>query len=256
MSVDEAVLESIQSGNSPPVLRLYAWFPPCISLGHAQPFSDIDPTRLNNRGWEVVRRITGGRAILHTDELTYSVIGPQGEPRLEGGVIDSYRRISTALMHALKSLNLPVKAVSKPKMGDRTNRNQEPVCFEVPSNYEITIHGKKLIGSAQARRKNTVLQHGTLPLRGDISRITDVLQFKDDVSRLKAKARLLSRASTVEAELGYQINWETAAHSFVQGFMQELNITFLDSELTREELSRAAALVNQKYAHPEWTERK
>jgi lipoate-protein ligase A len=101
-----------------------------------------------------------------------------------------------------------------------------------------------------------VLQHGTLPLRGDISRITDVLQFKDDVSRLKAKARLLSRASTVEAELGYQINWETAAHSFVQGFMQELNITFLDSELTREELSRAAALVNQKYAHPEWTERK
>jgi len=87
MAVDESILEHTQSkrGASLPTLRLYAWDPACLSLGHAQPFADVDRARLNGRGWDVVRRPTGGRAILHTDELTYSVTGRVQEPWLAGG---------------------------------------------------------------------------------------------------------------------------------------------------------------------------
>src|SRR3990172_11886293 len=91
MALDESILEHVQAGRgaSLPTLRLYAWDPACLSLGHAQPFADVDTTRLKERGWEVVRRLTGGRAILHTDELTYSVIGSAKEPILAGSVLES-----------------------------------------------------------------------------------------------------------------------------------------------------------------------
>src|SRR5512137_863075 len=84
MAVDEAILEPIGRGESLPTLRLYAWSPPCLSLGVAQAYADVDLVRLRSRGWDVVRRITGGRAILHTDELTYSVVGPADHPILTG----------------------------------------------------------------------------------------------------------------------------------------------------------------------------
>jgi len=96
MAVDEALLESAGRGESLPTLRLYAWAPPCLSLGQAQPFADVDMARLRARGWQAVRRLTGGRAILHTDELTYSVTAPPDEPRVAGTVLESYNRLAQA----------------------------------------------------------------------------------------------------------------------------------------------------------------
>ena len=150
MALDESILEHIGRGEFVPTLRLYAWDPPCLSLGHAQPFADVDLLRLREHGWEVVRRATGGRAILHTDEITYSVIAPNDEPRVAGTVLESYNRLALALLLAVKELELPVEM----KQGRVENNSMlNPVCFEVPSTYEITVNGKKLIGSAQARRK-------------------------------------------------------------------------------------------------------
>jgi lipoate-protein ligase A len=254
MAVDEAILESVQSGKSLPTLRLFGWSPPCISLGRAQPFSDINSTQLNAFGWGVVRRITGGRAILHTDELTYSVIGPDNDPRLIGGVLESYRRLAQALLSALKVLGVQAKAYPQKKWAHDDN-DGKPICFEVPSNYEITLHGKKLIGSAQARRKNAVLQHGTLPLFGDLTRIIKVLNFPDSTSRDDAKERLMKRATTVEAELHSRIPWDQAASTFIDAFNKTLNISFVESNLTADELSRIDVLIKEKYAHPDWTKR-
>ena len=93
MAIDEALLESVGAGRSLPVLRLYRWSPPCISIGYAQNGADVDHLTLNEHGWDWVRRPTGGRAILHTDELTYSVIAPPDEPRVAGSLLESYRRI-------------------------------------------------------------------------------------------------------------------------------------------------------------------
>ena len=252
MAVDEAILEHTTRGDALPTLRLYAWDPPCLSLGYAQPFEDVDTTRLESHGWEVVRRMTGGRAILHTDELTYSVTGPVGEPRLAGSILESYNRLAQALLMAVHDLGLPVEMKEgKADASGQTN----PVCFEVPSMYEITVNGKKLIGSAQARRKEGVLQHGSLPLTGDLSRIVQALVFADESAREKAAQRLLDRAATVETVLGRIVDWETAAQAIVLAFEAQLDLSFETGELTESELARAEDLVKEKYAHPSWTER-
>jgi lipoate-protein ligase A len=253
MAVDEKVLESVEQNMALPSLRLYAWEPPCLSIGYAQPSSDIDFARLSAHGWDWVRRPTGGRAILHTDELTYSIITPLSDPRVSGGVLESYQRLSRALLTALRSLNIHAETHPINQLG----RNQRfgAVCFEVPSNYEIVVQGKKLIGSAQARRKNVMLQHGTLPLYGDLTRITQVLAFSDEQERSAAATRLLSRATSAENILGTKITWQDAVQAFIVGFQSELNLELIPSELSENETKRVEKLVLEKYSHPSWLER-
>lgn len=252
MAVDEALLESVGRGEALPTLRLYAWAPPCLSLGQAQPFADVDTARLRAHGWQVVRRLTGGRAILHTDELTYSITAPPDEPRVAGTVLESYNRLAQALLSAAHNLGLPVEM----KVGKADgNSSPNPVCFEVPSTYEITVNGRKLIGSAQARRKEGVLQHGSLPLTGDLTRICQALSFPDESARAAASQRLLERATTVEAVLGRGVAWESAAQAFVRAFEAQLGLCLEAGELSQKEISRAEELVREKYAHPSWTER-
>lgn len=252
MAVDESILLHIGRGESLPTLRLYAWIPACFSLGYAQPFADVDMDRLKARGWEIVRRATGGRAILHTDELTYSVIAPNDEPRVAGTVLESYNRLAQALVLAVKNLSLPVE-IKEGKNGNSADLN--PVCFEVPSTYEITVNGKKLIGSAQARKKEGVLQHGSLPLTGDLSRICEALGFENGSARRDATARLLARATTVESALGRAVAWDTAAQAFVEAFEAQLGLTFRRGELSESESETADRLVKEKYDHPSWTKR-
>ena len=252
MAVDESILEHIGDGESLPTLRLYAWEPACLSLGHAQPVSDVDGDRLKARGWEVVRRPTGGRAILHTDELTYSVIAPSDEPTVSGTVLESYNRLAQALLLAVKHMDLSVEMKEGKADGNST---PNPICFEVPSTYEITVDGKKLIGSAQARKKEGVLQHGSLPLTGDLTRICQVLVFQDEAARQDASKRLLTRAVTVESALGRVVNWEIAAQSFIRAFQEQLGLNLERGELSESESKRADELVKEKYDHPSWTER-
>ena len=252
MALDEAILEHAGRGASLPSLRLYAWAPACLSLGRAQPFADVDTVRLETHNWEVVRRATGGRAILHTDELTYSISAPADEPQLAGTLLESYNRLAGALLMAMRDLGLPVEM----KAGQtESNATLNPVCFEESSAYEIIIDGKKLIGSAQARRKGSVLQHGSLPLSGDLTRICQALAFPDESAREAAMQRLLARAATVESVLGRETAWETAAQAFVQAFEAQLGLKLEAGELSESELARAKELVNEKYAHPSWTER-
>jgi lipoate-protein ligase A len=252
MAVDESILEHIGNGESLPTLRLYAWEPACLSLGHAQPIKDVDRARLQARGWEVVRRLTGGRAILHTDELTYSVTGSAEEPVLAGGVLESYNRLAQALLLAVKNLELPVE-MKEGKANNHTTPN--PICFEVPSTYEITVGGKKLIGSAQARKKEGVLQHGSLPLTGDLTRICQALVFETESERETAANRLLARATTVESALERVVSWEESAEAFLHAFETQLGICFEKGELSDSELKRAEELVREKYDHPSWTEK-
>lgn len=252
MAVDEAILEAAGSGKSRPTLRLYAWNPACLSLGYAQSFADVDLARLRARGWEVVRRATGGRAILHTDELTYSVTAPPEEPRVAGTVLESYQRLARALVWAVHALGLPVEMEEH---AAPSSAAKGPVCFEVPSAYEIVVEGKKLVGSAQARKREGVLQHGTFPLSGDLTRITQALVFPDEAAREAAAEKLLRRATTAEAVLGRVIPWETAAQAFVEGFERQLGLTLERGELTGTEQARAEELLQKKYDHPDWTER-
>ena len=249
MAVDESILETMGRDGALPTLRLYAWEPACLSLGYAQPLADVDISRLQARGWEMVRRPTGGRAVLHTDELTYSVIAPLSEPRVAGTVLESYRRLAQALVQALNLLSLPVQVSENSVRTRKTIPN--PICFEVPSTYEITVGGKKLVGSAQARRKEGVLQHGSLPLSGDLTRITQVLAFPDELSRNHAAERLLVRATTVETALGRKVTWDEAAQAYISAFKSVLALELEPGSLSPIETKRAEELVRGKYGKNE-----
>jgi lipoate-protein ligase A len=259
MAVDEAILETVDREAGAPTLRLYGWQPACLSLGYAQPIAEVSQAALQAHGWQLVRRPTGGRAILHIDELTYSVIAPDDDPRLAGGLLESYRRLSQAILNALHRLGIPAEASGQPEAlpenttSSQTPPSKGPVCFEVPSNYEITVSHKKIVGSAQARRKRGVLQHGSFPLYGDLTRITQVLVFPDEIRRQKAARRLLERATTAENVLDQRLDWQRAAEAFVAGFEETLQLKLQPGNLTRSESQRANTLEQFKYRHPDWT---
>jgi len=267
MALDEAILDSVGQGLAPTTLRLYAWDPACLSLGHAQPVMDVNRSNLDELGWDIVRRLTGGRAILHADEITYSVIGSNFEPRLAGGVLESYNVIAVALLYALQLLDIPARIVEQTKevqlsrveealfenQADFNENHKNPVCFEVPSNYEITVGGKKLIGSAQARRKEGILQHGSFPLCGDLTRIIQVLAFSDATKQEQARKRLLQRAITAERASGKRVSWEESAAAFKQAFQEKLNLELKVDRISRWEEKRAGELLRAKYSNHEWT---
>lgn len=251
MAIDEAILESVSAKSQPPTLRLYDWAPYTLSLGHAQPVTDVNFPALKEKNWTLVRRPTGGRAILHADELTYSVCASTDEPTMSGGVLESYQKISNALLCALEITG--ICADSKKKKDSDSGLFHDPVCFQFPSDYEITFKEKKLIGSAQARKKNGVLQHGSIPLFGDISRIIEVLSFSDELRKQDAKERLLQRATTLKESLGNDISWFEFAASVVEGFRQKLGINFDSGSLTKMELARTEQIFNEKFANDAWT---
>ena len=252
MAIDEAILRGTAKGLVPPTLRFYAWEPPCLSLGQAQSFSEVDWEACIARGYTVVRRPTGGRAILHTDELTYSVTAPEDEPRVQGGIVESYRRLSEGLLEGLRLMGVPGIEAPPPEIQTATsasNSSQGPVCFEVPSTYEITVAGKKLVGSAQVRREGVVLQHGTLPLVGDIARICDVLISHPDPARVRA------RAATVESVLGRAISFDEAAQAVAHGMASVLHLELEAGDLIPQERAWAEELRQTKYATDEWNRR-
>ncbi len=250
MAIDSAILAAVEHGKAPPTLRLYSWETPCLSLGYSQDYSDVDVDQLTANSWDVVRRPTGGRAILHTDELTYSVIGPKSDPRLAGSLMDSYQNISLALFDALSSMGLPVEVHT----GKNPEAHHQPVCFENPSNFEITANGKKIIGSAQARKKTSLLQHGSLPLKGDLTRITKALCYPTNSERRQAAEGLPQKAVTVFDVLGLEISWDHAARILVDSFSKVLNLDLIKGDLSPDEMGQALQLESEQYGHSAWTE--
>ena len=251
MAVDEALLNSVIDGAGLPTLRFYAWSPPCLSLGRSQPFSDADLAACRAAGVDVIRRPTGGRSILHTDELTYSISLLQADPRARGGVVESYRRLSEGLLAGLHDLGVDAtQAVGRQtEDGDAT-----AVCFESPSAYEITVAGRKLVGSAQWRARGGVLQHGTLPLSGDLARIVDYLTFSE-TERPAQRRRLHLKALTLEEATGAVLPFDTVAQALARGFARALNLDLEPGQLSPRERAQSVATRNEVYAGAGWNTR-
>lgn len=257
MAMDQALAETCAAGEAPPTLRFYRWQPPAVSLGRHQPISDVDAGVVDELGYEIVRRPTGGRAILHTDEFTYSVAAPDHEPRVQGSVMEAYLRLSEALLAGLRRLNVPADKAG----GDvRAGSDVSAACFETPSAYEITAGNRKLMGSAQSRRAGYVLQHGSLPLYGDIGRLVDVLALAPTV-RARLRRDLVNRACTLAQALDVPedsplVQYESIAQAMQQGFAEVLNLDFQPSPPTPAELRRTAELIRLQYGNADWTARK
>lgn len=255
MALDQAIAVACAAGESLPTLRFYRWQPPAVSLGRHQPAADIDQAAVAVHGYDIVRRTTGGRAILHIDELTYSVAAAATEPRVAGGVMDAYLRLSNALVAGLHNVGV---AADKAGADVRAGPDVSAACFEAPSAYEITVQGRKLMGSAQSRRAKYVLQHGSLPLCGDITRLIDVLVL-DDAMRERLRRQLADHACTLATALGVsddapEVGFAYVAQALVQGFADTLNLAFQRSAPTTQELQAAAQLIREQYASAAWTE--
>lgn len=253
MAVDQAIAEACAAGDSPPTVRFYRWKPPAVSLGRLQPISDLDTRRVAELGYEIVRRPTGGRAILHTDEFTYSVAAAMHHPLMRGGVMDAYLRISNALLAGLHRLG----AAAEKAPGDvRVGADVSAVCFEVPSAYEITVGTRKLMGSAQSRRAGYVLQHGSLPLVGDITRLIDVLALAPEQAAT-LRAELSGRACTLAQALGVAddsagVAFEHVAAAMQTGFAAALQLDLQPGGLTAAEVRRSAQLIRTQFGSDAW----
>lgn len=160
MAVDEAILTAMDSGLAlTPVLRIYGWSVPTVSIGYLQ-----DARRFGGSGLPVVRRITGGRAVLHDSEVTYSVICPSEHPLFKQGITGAYGVISGCIINALSGAGIHATLANPPRKPAALAKD---ACFFSPSRCEVTVGGKKLVGSAQRRFKSAFLQHGSILLSAD-----------------------------------------------------------------------------------------
>lgn len=253
MAIDEAILQEHRAGNAPLTVRFYGWDPPTISLGYAQSVEkEIDLVALRERGLGLVRRLTGGRAVLHDREVTYSLVVVEDHPLVEGGVLPSYLRIARVLAQGLKSLGAKVEIASGKK---NTGEHSSAACFDAPSWYEITVEGRKLIGSAQTRKGGALLQHGSIVLKQNIEDLFAVLKFSSPERRQKLKEKFSRQACGLEEILGRPVAPVEVKEAIIKAFAEIYDIQLVPGELTPEEKILAAEL-RQKYASEEWNRRR
>jgi lipoate-protein ligase A len=243
MAVDEAIMEAVAADRVPPTLRFYQWDPPCVSLGKRQPLDGIAADNCRRDGTHIVRRPTGGLAILHTDELTYSLMTKADDPRAAGAILDSYRQLSQGLVAGLRLLGVPAKMEPVSPGGSHSS---SAACFEAPSAYEITSYGRKLMGSAQTRPYGKLLQHGSLPLTGDIGRLAEYLAFADESERQVLAGQLRRRATTLGDLLGRSVSFAQAADALALGFSRALNLHLEPGVLRADELADTERLAETK----------
>jgi lipoate-protein ligase A len=229
MALDRVLLERRAAGPSPPTLRLYSWSRPTVSLGRFQPVSDVDDDACTRRGFDVVRRPTGGRGVLHDDEVTYAVVAAtsDGVPR---GVAASYRLLSAALAEAYRSLGVPAELTSRSR-----GRAGAGACYMHATQADLSLGAAKLSGSAQLWHGDAVLQHGSFVISRDVEAEAEVLRVGEDGARQLARA-----AVTLEDALGARPSPGEVAAAAVRGFENALGVTLRPGELTPAELEEAS----------------
>lgn len=265
MAVDEAIVRAQASGAVPPTLRLFTWSPPCLSIGYMQRAeSEIDLAECRRLGIDFVRRPTGGRAILHEHELTYSVVAPETDPLVSGSVVESYRKISTCLLLGLKEMGLPAEMALSPRSEPATpqapytevNGQEEtlhtPACFDKPSDYEITVYGRKIIGSAQVRRMGAVVQHGSILIDADVPRLFALLKTAPGKRRDELQRQVAARLTCLREALGREASVGEVAMAIRAGFIKGWGVELQPGPLTAEELTLVQELRETKYASPAW----
>ena len=212
---------------------------------------EVDPKRCSAYGIDVVRRQTGGKAVLHDEELTYSLIMPEDQPALGQNAYENYRHVSEALIQALQYIQVPGELVQTSAPQDGTTG----ACFSSAARFEIVVHGRKLVGSAQRRARRCVLQHGSLLLGPGHNRLPMLLPHTQHARRQELMEELANRTTSVVDITGETISFEDMALLVKRGFEAQLGLKFQIGTLTAEEHAEATRLVNEKYGTDEWNAR-
>ena len=240
MALDEAISEAVRQKLSPTTLRLYEWDRPSLSIGYFQKISDIDLEYCNLKDYPVVRRQTGGRAILHDAELTYSFSSSKDSELFNGSLLENYTVISNALLKALALTGIKAQASYIKK---RSNGHRNPACFKTVSFGEITVDRKKVIGSAQKRHKDGFLQHGSIVFDFNAENLCDALKGsnREDFNSIGALSNSRPDLTIQKLKLIIKEAFETA-----------LNVKIITDNPTKHEVSLAKELEANKYSTNEW----
>lgn len=246
MAIDEAVLLHHLRGEAPPTLRVFRWTGPSISLGR---FQSVEREILRNvceqQSVELVRRPTGGRAVYHRDEFTYSIIISKryGVP---SGVVAAYAYLAQGLQAALALLGI------RSELSDeRVNKNPSAACFASSTQADLTSGGFKLVGSAQVWKDDALLQQGSLPLDDRAAEFFDMLRFPDAAARQEALAAYRQKTTPLHT-FAPHASWDEVARAFHGGFSSALHNDFVEGELSASEWTLAQRLAEEKYRNLEW----
>ena len=252
MAIDEAIFISCQGEKSPPTIRIYGWTPPAVSLGYFQKGENaVDLEACKRRGVDVVRRLSGGRSVLHHRELTYSIICRETTPPLGSSVLETYKTISGCLIITLRGLGLDVQWVASREKHTAAQKKEKTVsCFSSPSWYEITVEGKKICGSAQKRGDGVLLQHGSLLIEYDPELLAEVLHSRKSDEEFLSEIRTSTTA--INRHLTNKIDFTQLKKLVLKSFEDQLHITLTPSELSEYESQLKDHLLKEKYATDEW----
>lgn len=232
MAVDQAVLEAVAAGKQLPTLRLYGWNPCAITLGYFQSLhEEVDEEKCKENNVDIVRRITGGGAVYHDKEITYSFIIPEADGLITKDILASYKQISQGIIAALASFGLNTEFV--------------------PIN-DLIIQGKKVSGNAQTRKQQTILQHGTILLDVDVKKMFSLLKVSDEKIRDKMITAVEERVTSVKQQLCKEVSFAEMETALIAGFREALDIELVAGVLSFEEQQRANEVEKEKYRNEHW----
>ena len=243
MARDEALLISCTTHGVQPTLRLYQWKPACLSIGRFQRSNDIACEVCSAHHIDVVRRPSGGRALLHDDELTYTIVVPVDHPLFKEhrSILETYYQISLGLQRGIQHLGAAVELTP----ARRKKSHGSAACFDAPASYELTVDGRKLVGSAQARRDGVLMQHGAIPFTMRMDRLTSL--FVEPPEHLGTQMTTLCKVTNQPC------SFDAVANALTKGFEETWGIRFEQSQWTSVEQSQIDELQASRYANASWT---
>ncbi len=254
MAIDEAIMTAYREGKVEPTLRFYTWNPATMTIGYFQKLEEeIDIQKCKDLNIDYVRRTTGGRAVLHDDELTYSIIVGENHPLMQGGITTSYKFISEGLA---KGLNLSGVYTDPLARGERIGRdNLSSACFNAHSAYEITINHKKVVGSAQTRKDGILLQHGSIILNFDVEKLFSVIRIENPKLKDKLIKFTANKASGIENETKSRVDIAVLEENIIKALQEHFNISFYEEDLTEYEKNLSKELY-RKYTSDDWNKKR
>ncbi|WP_027965153.1 lipoate--protein ligase family protein [Halalkalibacillus halophilus] len=250
MALDECLLDWHSKGEIPPVLRFYTWEPAGVSLGYFQQIDGkIHTENIQKYGFDLVRRLTGGRAVLHDQELTYSIIISEDHPFMPASVTEAYKVISQGLLEGYRLLGLEAElAIPEGEL----NQTGSAVCFDEPSWYELVIGDLKAAGSAQTRQRGVILQHGSVPVSTNVDELFDMFVYPNEDTKNRAKEVFKKKATSIEQALGRKPDIREIEKAFYHGFEKGLKVELEPYQLTDEQTEEVEKLAREKYSSDQW----
>lgn len=256
MALDEALLEWHSKGLIPPTIRFYGWNPATLSLGYFQKAKEeINLDKIQEHQLGLVRRLTGGRAVLHDKELTYSVIVSESHHQMPKTVTEAYRVISEGLLEGFKELGLdayfaiPQSEADRAKLKDPRSAN----CFDAPSWYELVVEGKKIAGSAQTRQRGVILQHGSILLDLDEDKLFDLFVYPNERIKERLQKSFTNKAVTINSIAKRKVDIDMTRKAFKTGFENALNVVLEPYQLSESEIRYVEELAINRYESTGWT---